>query len=220
MTNKLLVVHPSAEYDFRRLTQEPIKVLSRQYNPDRLFVVYNKDDFHDYLGRCDIFHTVNSHLGEIEDQSFLRALLENCDNLTICGHTGGECHHMSFEAVVNAYRTIDDTNKMSITIPTYAVSSPFSADIGWPLNVEVEQLEHDIPYNHKLPPLLNQHRQSLAPVLTKREHAVLRVLYEYARTGIICYRDFSLGIKVDDRTVFEMNGVPQKKLEINFATRN
>ncbi len=218
MAKKLLVVHPSGHYDIGELTRAAIIAVARAYAPENTYLVVNDEKHKEYLGREDFPHKLDSKHGNIhtdrtEGKQFLDDLLKDCEHLTVIGHTGGTCHHTSFEDVVKYYAE-SGYSALEIKIPTYAVSRISEDSSGEPIRNEILEIEANIADEIKVPPKLRPYVDHLATGLTKREIATLIIMYQYVNTCLAQSHKLDFEVVVDDRTVFTYNTGKSKRLKL------
>ena len=192
------------------MTRSSIASLSAQYDPSRLFVLYDDvGEATQYLGRDRIPNGLYSKAGEISDPSFLRTILEGCEQLTVCGHTQNSCHYEAFEEVVKGYRASGNAG-LTIAIPTHAVSSGLGSYTGKPVRDDVLVLERHVNPGTEYPKQLHHYREMFAKGLTPRDIATLTAMLEYVKVGLS--QDFSFEIQIDGRTAFSLSDGHARKL--------
>jgi len=217
MKSKLLIVHPSKKYDYEEITRIFIIGLTRRYSPADIFVIDNEDDYREYLKAEYTIRHLMSPIGEIKDPAFLEDLLENCEELTICGHIQNNCHHTSFEDAIRGFEDSDNT-RLNIVIPTYAVSSDLGGDTGKTVRTFILEMESSVPTGITLPSHLSDYKQDFCEELTPRETATLVQLLQYIKFCLSKFRIFSLKIEIDGKMVFA-NKRQEKQLKLTLQNK-
>jgi hypothetical protein len=212
LKNKILIVHPSSAYDSENLTRDVIIDLAKRYDLERIDVLedYSGDSL-EYLRRNELAKHASSALGEFVGTEYLHDLLNDCERLTICGHTGNACHHTSFEQVLRGFE-LSNNASLAIQIPTYAVSSDRGYDTGKTMRADILELEKSIPKTFGFPPQLERYHECFLFPLTPREKATIVELLQYLKP--VVNQAFSLDLHIDGRLVFQNQNDKGKKLSL------
>ena len=216
MPKKLLLVHPSKAYDSLENIKTAIVGLRRQFDDDNLFVLHDDGAFKDYLELETDVNSILSKAGEISDNNFLDELLYDCDELTICGHECGACHHTGFEDVVKGHVN-SENDYLEIKIPTYAMSSSnYLLDGGLSASEAISDMAERKPPDVKIPSKLRSYSENFTvDELTSKDIATMTLLHQYINTCL--YSGVSFDVDIDGRTVFSYERQDnKKKLKLNI----
>ena len=214
MQNTLLIVHPETTYDQVHRTREDIIRVLGAHASDRVFVLENSNETVKYLNCETPLRTVLSSSGEIADMQFLDDLLHECGTCTIIGHTGNCCHHTAFEAVLRRFVT-SPGSEITILLPSSAISSGNSMDMGNPMSDDIFRIEREMPDGWVLQKLgAYRHYRSFSKgffsvLLSRKELATLMAFVEYVCPVLFVAEEICAEISIDGRVVGE--STPQSK---------
>lgn len=222
LRNKILVVHPRTMYDPEHRTRDIIRRMLGSYTPNEIYVLSDTteddhDNFREYLGRSDLEHALVSRLGSIKNSEFLDDLFVGLDELTLVGHTGGECHHTAYEEVITHLVQRTHRASLKIRLPIYAINLGFTLGDGTSIAEYVQLLAPKASW--AVPLRLRYYTGTLASELSEAEKLILQLMANYTTTLFTQQPFLSFDVFIDERKVFCYDSQKEKRVDLHIESK-